>query len=59
MTDERYKLTVTGIVTYPDDDTSLKEFLQSGNDAKAKLSEALQELEEEAVEVTVVLEKIS
>ena len=59
MADMRYKLTVTGIVTYPADDGSLRDFLQSDVDAKGKLSEALQELEEEAVEVTVNLEKIS
>lgn len=59
MADKRYKLTVSGIVTYPNDDSSLRDFLQSDVDAKGKLSEALQELEEEAIEVTVNLEEIS
>ena len=59
MTAERYRLTVSGIVTYPGDDKSLRDFLLSKDDDKSKLSEALQELEEEAMDVKITMEKLS
>ncbi len=59
MPTERYVLIVTGIVTYPSEDTSLRDLLLSKGDNRGRLSEALQELEEEATDVKVVLEKLS
>ena len=59
MATERYKLIVSGTVTFTDDDTSLRDLLLSVNDDRAKIPEALQELEEEATDVTVTMEKLS
>lgn len=59
MATERYVLIVSGIVTYSDEDSSLRDLLLSEDDNRAKLPEALQELEEEATDVKVVLEKLS
>lgn len=58
MTTERHRLTISGIVTYSPDDFSIRDLLQSSEDSKAKIAEALQELEEEAEEVKVSLEKL-
>jgi len=58
MPTERYVLMVSGIVTFTDEDSSLKDLLLSEGDDKAKLSEALQELEEEAADVKVTMEKL-
>jgi len=59
MATERYKLTVSGIVTYPKEDNGLRDLLLAEGDDKAKLAEALQELEEEAADVKVTMEKLS
>ena len=59
MATERYRLTVSGIVTFGDEDLSLRDLLISENDDRAKLPEALQELEEEAREIKITLEKLS
>lgn len=59
MATERYRLTVSGIVTYSSEDFSIRDFLLSDDDAKTKLSEAIQEIEEESTDQTVVLERIS
>ena len=58
-TTERYRLTVSGIVTYTSIDFSLRDLLLKEEDDRPKLREALQELEEEASVVSVTLEKIS
>jgi hypothetical protein len=55
---EKYRLTVTGIVTYPPNDSELRDLLLSDNDIKRRLPEALQELEEEATDVKITLEKV-
>lgn len=56
---EKYKLTVTGVVTYSPDDFELRDLLLNEGDMRARLPEALQELEEEAADVKITLEKIS
>ena len=59
MPTERYRLTVSGIVTYTDEDKSLRDLLLSEGDDKARLPEAPQELEEEAINVKITMEKLS
>jgi len=59
MATDRYVLMVSGIVTFTDEDSSLRDLLLTEDDDKAKLSEALQELEEEAAGVKVTMEKLS
>lgn len=59
MSAERYRLTVSGIVTYGEEDAELRDLLLGSGEVKAKLPEALQELEEEASDVTINLEKLS
>ncbi len=56
---ERYRLTVSGIVTYIPEDFHIRDFLLSVEIDKGKLAEALQELEEESEDVKVTLERIS
>lgn len=56
---ERYRLTVSGIVTYTPDDFGLRDLFMSDEHPKAKLAEALQELEEEAVDQTITIQRIS
>jgi len=58
MTTEHYRLTVSGIVTYTPEDFSIRDLLLSQEGEKAKIAEALQELEEEAQDVKITLEKI-
>ena len=58
MTAERYKLTVSGIVTYTSDDFSIRDLLLSPEHERAKIAEALQELEEEAQDVKITLERM-
>jgi len=58
MAANRYILIVSGIVTFTTEDSDLRDLLLSGNDARARLPEALQELEEEATDVKVTLEKL-
>ena len=56
---ERYRLVVSGIVTYTPEDYALRDFLMSHETDKGKLDEALQELEEQSIDVKVSLERIS
>ena len=58
MITERYRLIVSGVVTYTSEDFSIRDLLLSQEDEKAKIAEALQELEEEAQDVKITLEKI-
>jgi len=58
MATERYRLTVSGIVTYTPEDFSIRDLLLSSEGVGAKIAEALQELEEEAQDVKITLEKI-
>lgn len=59
MTTERYRLSVSGIVTFTDDDFSLRDLLLLEGEDRARLPEALQELEEEASDVKITMEKLS
>ena len=59
MTTERYRLTVSGIVTFGPENSDLRDLLAKEDDDRAKLPEALQELEEEASEVKITLDKLS
>lgn len=56
---ERYRLVVSGIVTYGPEDSDLRDLLLETGEDRAKLPEALQELEEEANDVKIVLERLS
>jgi len=56
---ERFRLTVSGIVTYGPDDSDLRDLLLKEENARGKLAEALQELEEEAADVKIIMEKLS
>ncbi len=58
MTADRYVLIVSGIVTFSDNDKDLRDLLLSEGDNRARLPEALQELEEEAENVKITLEKL-
>ena len=55
---ERYKLTVSGIVTYGSEDSELRDLLLQKGDDRARLPEALQEIEESVQEVTITMERL-
>lgn len=55
---ERYRLSVSGIVTYTADDFHIRDLLLKGVDTKAMLAEALQELEEEASDIKITMEEL-
>lgn len=56
---ENYRLTVSGIVSYSPEDFSIRDVLMQEGDDRARLAEALQELEEEAANVKITMEKLS
>lgn len=56
---ERFRLSVSGVVTYTSDDFSIRDILLRGGDVRARLPEALQELEEEASDVKITMERLS
>lgn len=58
MTTERYRLSISGTVTYGPEDADLKNLLLSECALVLRVPEALQELEESATDVKVTLEKI-
>ena len=59
MTTERYRLSISGTVTYSPDNADLRDLLLAENANMLRIPEALQELEKEATDVKVTLEKIS
>ena len=58
MPAERYRLSVSGIVTFGSEDFSLRDLLLKEGDDRARIPEALQELEEEAMDVKIIMEKL-
>ncbi len=59
MPTERHRLTVSGIVTFGPDDFSLRDLLLEEGNERARVPEALQELEEESSDLKITLEKLS
>ena len=59
MTTDRYRLSVSGVVTFGPEDLELRDLLLSDKEDRLRVPEALQELEEEATDVKITLEKIT